>query len=357
MTFEEFAKRHLSAVLAFATVLAGERAAAEDLVHDVLIRASTRLTHDSKLPPPVWPARGVRSRASACETLAMNFHSGNVVGLLHPGEMGAAVGRCLTDAGYTVLWVSDGRSNETAARAAAAGLTDAGTMRDLTAQATLIISVCPPHAALDVAWAVHGFRGRYLDANAISPDTAREVAKLITGSGGRYVDGGIIGGPPMPPGGSTRLYLSGEDARDVYEMFEATPLEPRIASGSAVAASAVKMAYAAWTKGSAALLLTARALAEAEDVQDALLAEWALSQPKLADQVVRSAGSAATKGWRWVGEMEEIAHSMAAAGLPDGFHQAAAEVYRRVQRTPAADADQVLATVMAALTGRPPDSG
>jgi 3-hydroxyisobutyrate dehydrogenase-like beta-hydroxyacid dehydrogenase len=287
----------------------------------------------------------------------MDLQSGNVVGLLHPGEMGAAVGKCLTDAGYQVLWASDRRSAETAARAAASGLTDAGTVRELTARASMIISVCPPHAALDVAWAVHGFRGLYLDANAISPDTAREVAKLITGSGGRYVDGGIIGGPPVPPGGGTRLYLSGEDSGQVYEMFDGTPLEPRIAAGSAVAASAVKMAYAAWTKGSAALLLTARALAEAEDVQDVLLAEWAMSQPKLADQSARSAWSAATKGWRWVGEMEEIAHSMAAAGLPDGFHQAAAEVYRRVQRTPTADADKVLDSVMAALTGREPDGG
>jgi len=284
----------------------------------------------------------------------MDLENGNVVGVLHPGEMGAAVGRCLTQAGYTVLWASDGRSADTAARAAAAGLTDAGTVRDLTARASVIISVCPPHAALDVAWAVHGFTGLYLDANAISPDTAREVAKLITGNGGHYVDGGIIGGPPVPPGGSTRLYLSGENADQVAEMFADTPLEPRIAEGSAVAASAVKMAYAAWTKGSAALLLTARALAEAEDVQDSLLAEWAMSQPKLADQSVRSAWSAATKGWRWVGEMEEIAQSMAAAGLPDGFHQAAAEVYRRVQRTPTADSDQVLQAVMAALTGRQP---
>jgi 3-hydroxyisobutyrate dehydrogenase-like beta-hydroxyacid dehydrogenase len=284
----------------------------------------------------------------------MDLQGGNVVGLLHPGEMGAAVGRCLSDAGYQVLWASDGRSDETAARATAAGLTDARTVRDLTARASVIISVCPPHAALDVAWAVHGFRGLYLDANAISPDTAREVAKLITGSGGRYVDGGIIGGPPVPPGGSTRLYLSGEDAGQVQEMFAGTPLEPRIAAGSAMAASAVKMAYAAWTKGSAALLLTARALAEAEDVQDSLLAEWTLSQPTLADQAARSAWSAVTKGWRWVGEMEEIAQSMAAAGLPDGFHQAAAEVYRRVQRTPAADGGQALASVMGALTGRQP---
>jgi hypothetical protein len=94
------------------------------------------------------------------------------------------------------------------------------------------------------------------------------------------------------------------------------------------AASAVKMAYASWTKGSAALLLAARALARAEGVEDALLAEWAISQPGLEKRSAGAAGSAAAKGWRWVAEMEEIAASMAADGLPAGFHQAAAEVYR-----------------------------
>jgi hypothetical protein len=92
------------------------------------------------------------------------------------------------------------------------------------------------------------------------------------------------------------------------------------------------MAYAAWTKGSSALLLAARALARAEGVEDALLAEWAESQPQLISQVERSAGAAVTKGWRWVGELEEIAQTMASAGLPDGFHEAAAEIFRRSPR-------------------------
>jgi 3-hydroxyisobutyrate dehydrogenase-like beta-hydroxyacid dehydrogenase len=281
----------------------------------------------------------------------MNVTSASVIGLLHPGEMGAAVGRCLTDSGHAVLWASDGRSEETTARADAAGLTDVGTPRQLAAQATVIISVCPPHAALDVAWAVHGFTGVYLDANAISPDTAREVAQLINGNGGRYVDGGIIGLPPVRAG-TTRLYLSGEDASVVHELFDGTALEPRIAAGPPTAASAVKMAYAAWTKGTAALLLATRALAQAEGVEETLLAEWAQSQPQLAGQSVRAARSGVTKGWRWVGEMEEIAQSMAAAGLPDGFHQAAAEIFRRCPRRPASAAgDEVLRQVLMSVTG------
>jgi hypothetical protein len=139
----------------------------------------------------------------------------------------------------------------------------------------------------------------------------------------------------------------------VHDLFVGTALEPRIVAGAATAASAVKMAYAAWTKGSSALLLGVRALARAEGVEDALLAEWALSQPRLADQFERSARAAVTKGWRWVGEMEEIAQTMADAGLPDGFHQAAAEIYRRSPRMPhTAVAGQPATAVLAALTGQ-----
>jgi 3-hydroxyisobutyrate dehydrogenase-like beta-hydroxyacid dehydrogenase len=295
-----------------------------------------------------------------------------VIGLLHPGEMGAAVGRCLTARGHEVLWASRGRGPDTAARAAAAGLADAGTVTALAARAQVIISVCPPHAALDVAWAVHGFGGLYVDANAISPGTAREVARLICESGGRYVDGGIVGPPPDQPGRS-RLYLSGgspsgtgsagtdaasagtdaasagTDAAQVAALFEGTPLDTRIVGGTATAASAVKMAYAAWTKGTAALLLSVRALAREQGVEDALLSQWAESQPGLDARSAGAARSAAAKGWRWVGEMEEIAATMSAAGLPDGFHQAAAEIFRRSPR--GAAGNDLLDQVLGELTG------
>jgi 3-hydroxyisobutyrate dehydrogenase-like beta-hydroxyacid dehydrogenase len=278
--------------------------------------------------------------------------SRKVIGLLHPGEMGAAVGRCLTGRGHEVLWASDGRGPDTAARAGAAGLTDAGTVAGLAGRAEVIISVCPPHAALDVAWAVHGFGGLYVDANAISPGTAREVAQMISESGGRYVDGGIIGGPPAQPG-TTRLYLSGDDAAQVAGLFAGTPLDARVIGGTATAASAVKMAYAGWTKGTAALLLATRALAREQGVEDALVAEWALSQPALAERSRGAARSAAAKGWRWVAEMEEIAATMSAVGLPDGFHQAAAEIFRRSPRAgqAAEPASGDLEQVLAALTG------
>jgi 3-hydroxyisobutyrate dehydrogenase-like beta-hydroxyacid dehydrogenase len=274
------------------------------------------------------------------------------VGLLHPGEMGAAVGGCLVTAGHTVLWDPAGRSRATTGRALAAELT--GTSLDsVVSRSSVIFSVCPPHAALDVAQhvAAAGFGGVYVDANAISVATAARVASAVTAAGAAYVDGGIIG-PPPDRAGTTRLYLSGNDAPAVLNLFEGTALEPQLATGSPTAASAVKMAYAAWTKGTAALLLAARALARAEGVEDTLLAEWARSQPHLAGLSAGAARSGVSKGWRWVGEMEEIAQSMAGAGLPDGFHQAAAEIFRRCPRLPDAVAGPDLtATVLTALSG------
>jgi len=281
----------------------------------------------------------------------------NLIGVLHPGEMGAAVGGCLSQRGLTVLWASAGRSPATAARAAAAGMRDAGSAGELSSQADVILSVCPPHAALEVARSVSGFRGIYVDANAVSPATTREVGEIVTAGGASYVDGGIIGSPPRSPGDS-RLYLSGLWAEEISHLFAGTPLDAQVIGDEIGQASAVKMAYAAWTKGTAALILAIRALAHAEGVEQALVAEWQQSQPALTSRPHAAARSALQKGWRWVAEMEEIAASMAAAGLPAGFHEAAADLYDRAShaetsaaRRPAAPEPPSSAfdTVMSAL--------
>jgi len=269
------------------------------------------------------------------------------IGLLHPGEMGAAVGQCLVRAGHQVLWVPEGRSAASAARAKPAGLTAAdGGLAEVVRRSGFIMSVCPPHAAIGTAGEVagFGFGGVYVDANAISPATAREVARIAEAGGASYVDGGIIGTPPAAPG-FIRFYLSGAGAGNVARLFAGSDVDARVIEGESCAASAVKMAYASWTKGSGALLLAARALARAEGVEEVLLGEWAISQPGLAERSSRAAGSAAAKGWRWVAEMEEIASAMTAAGLPDGFHLAAAEIYRRTRHSAGPGLDDVLAAL------------
>jgi 3-hydroxyisobutyrate dehydrogenase-like beta-hydroxyacid dehydrogenase len=242
----------------------------------------------------------------------------STVGLLHPGEMGAAVGAVLRGQGHRVVWASEGRSDATRARAEEAALEDVGSAAAV-AEAEVVFSICPPHAALEVASELGGFGGVYVDANAVSPATAAKVGEAVE----QFVDGGIVGSPPREPG-TTRLYLSGDRAEEVAELFAGSVLDARVVSN----ASAVKMTYAAWTKGTAAMLLAIRELAAREGVEETLLAEWDLSLPELRDRYARALRSAEAKGWRWVGEMEEIAATFEADGLPGGFHRAAADVYR-----------------------------
>jgi 3-hydroxyisobutyrate dehydrogenase-like beta-hydroxyacid dehydrogenase len=188
---------------------------------------------------------------------------------------------------------------------------------------------------------VAGLAALFVDANAVSPATAREVAATIAGAGGRAVDGGLIG-PPPGPDASVTLMLSGAGAEDVARLFDGTRVRARVVSAEIGAASATKMAYAGWTKGSAALLLAIRAFARAEGVEDALVDEWALSQPHLDEASARAARGAAGKSWRWVAEMQEIAASLDAAGLPAGFHQASAAVFERLAAEPRTDLEAVL---------------
>lgn len=273
-----------------------------------------------------------------------------VIGLLHPGEMGASVGTALRAGGARVLWTSQGRAAATRARAEAAGLEDTGPLADLVRQSETILSVCPPHAALDVARAVAslGFRGLYVDGNAVSPATTLAVGAALEGAGATFVDGGIIGPPPREHG-MTRVYLAGPEARRVAALFERGPFEAIVLDGPVGAASALKMAYAAWNKGSAALLMAVRALAGVHGVEDALAEEWRRSAPDLPARLGKTVEGTVRKAWRFAGEMDEIAATFEATGLPGGFGQAAAEVYRRLDRYKDTPATPAVADVAAAI--------
>jgi 3-hydroxyisobutyrate dehydrogenase-like beta-hydroxyacid dehydrogenase len=250
------------------------------------------------------------------------------VGVLHPGAMGVTVGSGIKAGGHRVIWASEGRSTVTENRAVDAGLEDVKTLSELVQESDVIISVCPPYAALDVAREVIslGFTEVYVDVNAVSPATSRLIMEIVKASGAQYVDGGIIG-PPALKKNCTRLYLSGESANGVEILFNQGNMKVITIQGEPGQASALKMCYAAWTKGSAALLLAIRGLAEAEGVTGALLDEWAISQPGLEEQSKAAAVNTAPKAWRFVGEMEEIAATFREASLPDQFHMGAAALY------------------------------
>ena len=281
------------------------------------------------------------------------------IGLLHPGEMGAAVGGVLAGQ-HSVWWASSGRSQASVRRASAVGLTDVGSVEAVRNGCDLIISICPPEIARDVARQVSGFQGVYLDANAIAPTTAREVATLIEAGGGTYLDGGIIGAPPGARSRGTRLYLSGPDGPKISQLFSGTEIEARVLSDDPTAASGLKMCFAAWTKGTTALLLDIRALAETLGETGALLAEWEGSMPELKDRSLSAAQQAVTKGWRWRAEMVEIARTFRDADLPDGFHQAASEIYGLLNRDDEAPStpgtlDKVITSLRHGRTDRSPN--
>ena len=228
----------------------------------------------------------------------------SILGVLNPGEMGSAIGAGLVQGGHRVLWAAAGRSDATAHRATQAGLVDVGTVDRLVAQCDVLFSVCPPHAAAEVALAVRGFHGIFVEANAISPRTVRDIAMTVGSAGASVVDGGIIGPPTQASTAErTRLYVAGSQAPSVAQLFDSTPVDVRIVDGDVGAASALKMAYAAWSKGTAALLLAIRALARASAVETDLLREWDESLPDLPGRSLQVPSDGPTKGWRWIGEM------------------------------------------------------
>ena len=202
------------------------------------------------------------------------------IALLYPGNMGATIGAAAATSGARVVWASHQRSKATQERARQAGLVDVENLADAVRTSDLLLSVCPPHAALELARRVaeHKFNGIYVDANAVSRATAEQIGAAVTKAGASFVDGGIIGSP-VKRAGTTRLYLSGARAAEVAGLFSASMLDARTIGEKPGAASALKMAYAAWSKGSDALVLAVRALAAIEGVDKALVEEWALSQP------------------------------------------------------------------------------
>jgi 3-hydroxyisobutyrate dehydrogenase-like beta-hydroxyacid dehydrogenase len=253
------------------------------------------------------------------------------IGILHPGDMGISVASTLQSSGHTVYWASEGRSPQTSERAQKHNLVDVHSLAQLCETCSVIISVCPPDAAEELANTVlsHSFKGLYLDANAISPQRAQRIGSAVTTAGATFVDGGIIGGPAWKPG-STWLYLSGADANKAAAYFSAGPLETQVIGDAIGKASALKMCFAAYTKGTTALLCAVLGAAEALDVRRELEQQWSQNGSGFAEESTQRVRQVTAKAWRFAGEMDEIAATFRETGMPDGFHLAAADLYRRM---------------------------
>ncbi|HEY2383789.1 MAG TPA: DUF1932 domain-containing protein [Terriglobia bacterium] len=274
-----------------------------------------------------------------------------LVGILHPGEMGISIAASAKNSGCDVYWASQGRSASTRERVAKVGLHEAATVAELCGKCGIVISVCPPHAAEDVANEVirSGFRGLFVDANAIAPQRTEKIAEAMTKADVAFVDGGIIGFPAWKPH-TTCLYLSGPRSDEAALCFSAGPLDTKVLGDQIGKASALKMCYAANTKGTVALLAAIVATAENLGVREALFEQWKHDDPALPGQVEKRIQANAPKAWRFVGEMEEISRTFHAAGTPGEFHAGAADIYARLARFKDAKTPPALEDILAALT-------
>lgn len=233
-----------------------------------------------------------------------------VVAIIAQGSMGAAIAARLRDNGVKVLTSLDGRSEASAKRAAAAGMTAANNAE--IAACDFILSIVPPAEAhplakkLAPALKAAARKPVYVDLNAVSPDTVKKIAAEVTATGTPFADGGIIGGPPRAGYDGPTLMTSGEPAARTAELAK-YGLKIAAMQGGVGAASALKMSYAGLTKGLVALGASVALAADRAGVGQALRAEFAASQPALLTQLSKSVPDMFPKAYRWVAELDEIA--------------------------------------------------
>ncbi len=257
--------------------------------------------------------------------------------MLSAGDMGHAVGRVARDRGCRVVTSLDGRSERTRALAQDAGIEDGGGLAAVVDAADIILSILPPAEAPILARAVaactvSGKQHIYADCNAVAPATALAIGRIVSDAGFAFVDGGIVGRPPVSSP-ATRLYVSGPEAGRLAFLEDAR-LTVRDLGPEPGRASAIKMCYAALTKGSWTLFAALSTAAHRLGVADALDREFSESQAAVRERQHTMLPRLPLDAGRWIGEMEEIAATLDAAGLPDGFHRAAAEMFRLLDGTP-----------------------
>ncbi|MGI5359959.1 DUF1932 domain-containing protein [Streptomyces sp. CA-252508] len=252
------------------------------------------------------------------------------IGILHPGSMGAAVAACAATNAAEALWCETGRSAASAERAAQFGLTPVATLSELLDRSDIVISLCPPAAAENLASDVagHRFAGVYVEANAINPERAQRIAALL-GPDAIVVDGGVVGSPPV--GGKTpTLYLSGAASATerIEGLFAGTAVRTAVLGTEVGKASALKLAYASFQKTSRVLVALAVGMAREHGVDQELIevasrrTDSYLAEPQYVAKT-------AARAWRWGPELEEAADAFAAAGLPPEMLRAAASTLAR----------------------------
>jgi 3-hydroxyisobutyrate dehydrogenase-like beta-hydroxyacid dehydrogenase len=255
------------------------------------------------------------------------------VAIIAPGNMGAGVGRRLTENRVTVLTSLAGRSEDSVKRAREAGIQPVE--ERVLAEADFLLSIVPPGDALRLAHQLTPIltaanrKPVYVECNAVSPPTMLKIADVIAATGCPFVGAGIIGPPPKPGSANTKIYASGPAAKDVARLND-YGLIVRVLDGPLTAASALKMSYAGITKGFTALGAAMMLAATRGGSAEALRAELAESRPDFLRYLSSQVPGMYSKAYRWVAELDEIAAFVGEEFAENEMLGAAARLYERI---------------------------
>ena len=263
------------------------------------------------------------------------------VAILSPGDMGHAIGQLLRENELHVLTCLAGRSNRTRQLSEQAGITDVPSIKELVAQADVLMSVtvseAVPGLCQEISEAVKatGTDLLFAECNAIAPELSREMESVLKSGGARYVGASIIGGPPRN-GSSPRLYASGDNVAELLQLRD-FGLDVRDLGDQLGRASGIKMCYAAMTKGTTALHAELLIAAEKLGLTKEVMAEFSNTQPAVVERMEGSMPGMPAKSRRWVSEMEEIEKTFSDLGLTPNIFKGVADVYRMIGETALGD--------------------
>ena len=256
------------------------------------------------------------------------------VAILSPGDMGHAIGQLLRENELHVLTCLAGRSNRTRQLSEQAGITDVPSIKELVAQADVLMSVtvseAVPGLCQEISEAVEatGTDLLFAECNAIAPELSREMESVLKAGGARYVDASIIGGPPRN-GSSPRLYASGDNVAELLQLRD-FGLDVRDLGDQLGRASGIKMCYAAMTKGTTALHAELLIAAEKLGLTEEVMAEFSNTQPAVVERMEGWMPWMPAKSRRWVSEREEIEKTYSDLGLPPNISKGVDDMYRMI---------------------------
>ncbi len=262
------------------------------------------------------------------------------IAVVSPGDMGHVVGTVIRDKGFRVITNLSGRSALSCARAARSGMEDVESLHAVLQEADAILSIMPPERALSFAKAAADMVSKedqpiFADCNAISPATTEKMRDVVAVSGMDFVKIGIVGPPPGRAGAETRFYAAGPGV-ETLSFLDGEGIKYQRLGTHCSEAAAIKMCYAALTKGTMALHTAVLTTAELLGVSDVVHHELAASQAFHWDLMNKRVPFYPADACRWAGEMDEIAETFADTGVTGNLHKGAAEVFRMLDKTPLA---------------------